>query len=91
MRARAYAPRHTAVVESATVIVQTDSLCDGPLYRISGPGIQHPITIQLGQLSNSLQDYLIQPTHHYPLGLDFMFCCGEQMVAISRTTKVERV
>lgn len=77
--------------ESTTVIVQTDSLCDGPFYQISGPGIQHPIKIQLGQLSNDLQAYLLHPSHPYPLGLDFMFCVGNEMVAISRTTKVELI
>lgn len=75
--------------KAATVIVQTDGFDCGPRYRVSGPGIADTKEIQLGHLSEALQTYLMKPLHRYPMGLDFMFCHEDKLVAISRTTQVE--
>ena len=77
--------------EGATIIVQTDSFCGGACFRISGPGIKNAFEVHLGDLSYSLQSYLLNPEYQYPLGLDFMFCYENTLIAISRTTKVELV
>ncbi|UPW17243.1 phosphonate C-P lyase system protein PhnH [Agarivorans sp. TSD2052] len=75
----------------ATLLVQTEGFNTGPVFRISGPGIKQRLEIQLGQLSESLIDYLLKPSRRYPLGLDFMFCHQQSLVAISRTTKLELI
>ncbi|GAB1622672.1 phosphonate C-P lyase system protein PhnH [Agarivorans aestuarii] len=75
--------------QSATVLIQTNSLHTGPVFQLSGPGIKHKLDLQLGDLSTSIVDYLLKPSHRFPLGLDFMFCHQQSLVAISRTTKLE--
>lgn len=75
--------------QSATVLIQTNSLRTGPVFQISGPGIKHKLDLQLGDLSTSIVDYLLKPSHRFPLGLDFLFCHQQSLVAISRTTKLE--
>lgn len=77
--------------QSATILVQIDSFTQGPKFRISGPGIEFPIEVQLGNLSDSFIAYLCKPTNSYPLGLDFMFCTQHALLAISRTTKLELI
>lgn len=74
---------------AATVIVLTESLNKGPKLKLTGPGIKESKTVQLGVLSEDLQHYLEAPIYDYPMGLDFMFCAGQELIAISRTTKVE--
>ncbi|WP_432464652.1 phosphonate C-P lyase system protein PhnH [Agarivorans sp. QJM3NY_33] len=76
---------------SAMLLVQTEDLDSGPRFRLSGPGIQHPIIRQFGELGASLLDYLSKPSHHYPLGLEFVFCHQQSLLAISRTTQLERI
>ncbi|RKF21432.1 phosphonate C-P lyase system protein PhnH [Alginatibacterium sediminis] len=75
--------------DSATILLETNSFEGGTLLQLSGPGIEHTRQVRLGHIHSSLLDALIQPAYKYPLGQDFIFCCGEQIVAISRTTKVE--
>ncbi|MDO6765124.1 phosphonate C-P lyase system protein PhnH [Agarivorans sp. 1_MG-2023] len=76
---------------SASVLVQTTGFDKGPRFRLSGPGIKHSVELQLGELSDSLVNYLLKPSHRYPLGIDFMFCHQQSLVAISRTTKLELI
>jgi alpha-D-ribose 1-methylphosphonate 5-triphosphate synthase subunit PhnH len=74
---------------SATVIVQSNSFSSGPRLRLSGPGIAHSRELHLGDLSETLLNYLLKPAHSFPLGLDFMFCHQQSLIAISRTTRLE--
>jgi len=32
---------------------------------------------------------LLNRPHRFPLGLDFMFTCGDELIALPRTTRVE--
>lgn len=73
----------------ATVVVSCEGLDKGPKLKLTGPGIKESKTVQLGVLSEDLQNYLQDPLYRYPLGLDFMFCADQQLIAVSRTTKVE--
>lgn len=74
---------------SATILLITNTLESGPLLQLSGPGIEHTQQVRVGNIHSSLLDALIKPAFKYPLGQDFIICCGEQIVAISRSTKVE--
>ncbi|KQN47143.1 phosphonate C-P lyase system protein PhnH [Serratia sp. Leaf51] len=73
---------------ATSVIVQLESLTGGTPLRLSGPGIESSRMIT-PQLPDSVRGYLLNRPHRFPLGLDFMFTCGEELIAIPRTTRVE--
>ena len=73
---------------ATSVIVQLAGLTGGTSLRLSGPGIESSRTIS-PQLPDAVRDYLTRRPHRFPLGLDFMFTCGEELIAIPRTTRVE--
>ncbi len=73
---------------ATSVIVQVESLEGGKPLRLCGPGIERDCIIS-PQLPDSVYQYLHNRPHRFPLGLDFMFTCGEQLLALPRTTRVE--
>jgi len=73
---------------ATSVIVQLESLEGGTPLRLLGPGIEHPRVI-CPQLPQAVTEYLLNRPHRFPLGLDFMFTCGEQLLALPRTIRVE--
>lgn len=75
--------------QSVTLIIQTDDFTSGPKLTLSGPGIPNQRTVQLGQLHPKILQYLLAPSHPFPLGVDLLFCHQQSLIAISRTTKVE--
>lgn len=72
----------------ATVVVQIAALEGGPRLRLSGPGIEKSREIS-PQLPNALRSYLFERPQRFPLGLDIVLTCGERLLAIPRTTRVE--
>ncbi|WP_145525160.1 phosphonate C-P lyase system protein PhnH [Yersinia vastinensis] len=73
---------------SATVIVQVDSLHQGVPLRLHGPGIEHR-RIVAPKLPTSVLNYLLNRPAAFPAGVDFLLTCGENLMAIPRTTYVE--
>lgn len=73
---------------ATSVIVQVESLEGGKPLRLIGPGIEHDRTVSV-QLPEAVEKYLLNRPHRFPMGLDFMFTCGEQLLALPRTTRVE--
>ena len=73
---------------ATSVIVQLEALTGGTPLRLRGPGIESSRTIS-PQLPDAVRDYLLNRPHRFPLGLDFMFTCGEELIAVPRTTRVE--
>jgi alpha-D-ribose 1-methylphosphonate 5-triphosphate synthase subunit PhnH len=73
---------------ATSVIVQVESLEGGKPLRLLGPGIEQSRVISV-QLPDAVTQYLLNRPHRFPLGLDFMFTCGEQLLALPRTTRVE--
>ena len=67
---------------SATLIVEMPALhADGP--RLSGPGIRDAVTLSLPDTEAFRANH-----RRYPLGLDFVFTCGDRLAALPRSTKV---
>jgi alpha-D-ribose 1-methylphosphonate 5-triphosphate synthase subunit PhnH len=67
---------------SATLIVEVPHLAaEG--HRLTGPGIQTEAALTLPD-TRSFQDN----ARHFPLGLDFLFTCGDRIAALPRSTKV---
>ena len=73
---------------ATSVVVQVDSLEGGTPLRLQGPGIEQQRIVTM-QLPAAVTRYLLNRPHRFPLGLDFLFTCGEQLLAIPRTTRVE--
>ncbi|MEM7269066.1 MAG: phosphonate C-P lyase system protein PhnH [Pseudomonadota bacterium] len=68
---------------SATLIVETETLApEGP--RLTGPGIESEAALNLPAVEPLQMNAAL-----YPLGLDVIFCAGDQVAALPRTTKVE--
>ncbi|MCE0495284.1 phosphonate C-P lyase system protein PhnH [Vibrio salinus] len=76
---------------SATVIVEVESFYEGSELTLTGPGIRQERVVCLGGLSESLFSYLEQRQERvaFPLGVDFIFTSGRQVMCFPRTTKVE--
>ncbi len=72
----------------ATVLVQLTGLDGGMPLSLRGPGIKDRRDIA-PVLPAALTEYLLTPPRRFPLGLDFLLLCENQLLAIPRTTQVE--
>ena len=74
---------------STTLMVQVASLSDAPDWILSGPGIELTRTLQIGGLSEPFRSDLIHSRQSFPLGIDTFWCCGTQLAALPRTTRIQ--
>lgn len=70
---------------SATLIVDLPHLA-ATGARMTGPGIETHALLSLPEIAP-----LQANAARFPLGLDFIFTCGDQLAALPRTTRVEGV
>jgi len=68
---------------SATLIVECSELAAGA--TLTGPGIKDQATFSLPELEAFQANRTL-----FPLGLDFIFTCGERLAALPRSTEVSR-
>ena len=68
---------------SATLIVECSELAAGA--TLTGPGIKETATLSLPELEAFQANRTL-----FPLGLDFIFTCGERLAALPRSTEVSR-
>jgi len=68
---------------SATLIVECSELAAGA--TLTGPGIKDQATLSLPEV----EAFQVNRTL-FPLGLDFIFTCGERLAALPRSTAVAR-
>ena len=69
---------------STTLIVECDELeADGATLR--GPGIKSEATLSLPETRAFQSNRAL-----FPLGLDFIFTCGDRLAALPRSTEVSR-
>ncbi len=66
---------------SATLIVESEDLGDGA--TLSGPGIKTTASLSLPETAAFQANRAM-----FPLGLDFIFTCGDQLAALPRSTEV---
>ena len=67
---------------SATLIVETDALSQTGA-TLAGPGIRQEMNLSLPETAAFQANHLL-----FPLGLDFLFTCGERLAALPRSTEV---
>ncbi|NRB03206.1 MAG: phosphonate C-P lyase system protein PhnH [Rhodobacteraceae bacterium] len=71
----------------ATVIVRA-SIGSGPALRLTGPGIDGAVKVQLGGLPDGF--WKVRAARlRYPMGFDLFFVDGARVVAVPRSTTVE--
>ena len=68
---------------SATLIVECSELAAGA--TLTGPGIKDQATLSLPEVEAFQANRTL-----FPLGLDFIFTCGERLAALPRSTEVSR-
>ncbi len=68
---------------SATLVVETERL-EAAGARLEGPGIAGTAALSLPEVAAFRAN-----AAHFPMGLDFLFCCGDRLAALPRSTRVE--
>ena len=70
---------------SATLIVEMAPL-EATGARLTGPGIKNTAALSLPEIAAFQAN-----ARQFPLGLDFLFTCGDRIAALPRSTRVEAV
>ena len=75
--------------DGATVIIRT-SIGSGPALRLTGPGIDGAVTLQLGGLPDGFWTARAARLR-YPMGFELFFIDGARVVGVPRSTTVEEL
>lgn len=73
---------------SATLLVQVASLSNASGAQLSGPGLQHPVLLDVAGVSAAYWRELQDTRAEFPCGVDIVFVWGERIAALPRTTAV---
>lgn len=73
---------------SATLLLQVPTLDEGPARILSGPGIAHTRVLKVGGLPPDFDAQWQKNGSLFPLGVDLIFCCGDALVGLPRTTRI---
>ncbi|MBX9710187.1 MAG: phosphonate C-P lyase system protein PhnH [Xanthobacteraceae bacterium] len=73
---------------STTLVIQVDTLSEGPALPLSGPGIRGTSTLGAGTLPHDFAMRMQANRAMFPLGVDLVLVCGTQFVALPRSTHV---
>lgn len=73
---------------SATLLVQVDCLDTDSGYMLTGPGIEHAAPLRVGGLGVQFIEQWRRNGLSFPLGVDLIFCCGQSIMALPRTTRI---
>ena len=71
-----------------TLIIETENLAENGDIKLSGPGINGSRTVGIEGLNEQHIHLLKANQQRFPMGYDFVFTCGEQLMALPRTTQV---
>lgn len=73
---------------STTLIIQVSGLGWKNGRKITGPGIQRPLSLNIDGLPEKFWVQRKLMENVFPKGLDIFFTCGDSLVALPRTTSV---
>jgi alpha-D-ribose 1-methylphosphonate 5-triphosphate synthase subunit PhnH len=74
---------------STTLILQVESLAQGPAVKLSGPGIDGSTTLRAAIAPDDLLERLAANATLFPRGVDLVLVHDDTIVAIPRTTRLE--
>ena len=75
---------------STTLILQVESLTDGPVVELQGPGIDGSATLRASIQPRDLFERLAINAALFPRGIDVVLVHDDSIVAIPRTTRLVR-
>jgi alpha-D-ribose 1-methylphosphonate 5-triphosphate synthase subunit PhnH len=73
---------------STTLILQVESLWEGPAVELSGPGIEGAAVLQVSVGASDIFDRLAVNAALFPRGIDVVLVHDDCIVAIPRTTRL---
>ena len=73
---------------STTLILQVDSLTQGTVFELRGPGIDGMATLRAEIRPHDLFERLAVNSALFPRGIDVVLVAGDSVVAIPRTTRL---
>src|SRR5580698_4406998 len=73
---------------STALILQVDSLTEGPALELRGPGIDGSATLRAAIKSSDLFERLSINAALFPRGIDVVLVAGDAIAAIPRTTRL---
>lgn len=79
-----YAPGSAEYPDRSATLIVDLPLLEARGARLSGPGIETAAHLSLPDTAP-----LRENAARFPLGLDFIFTCGDRLAALPRTTRVE--
>lgn len=71
------------------LLVQVASLTDGPQRILSGPGIASQQVLHVAGLPASFDEQWRANGAVFPTGVDLVFCCGDRIIGLPRTTRID--
>jgi alpha-D-ribose 1-methylphosphonate 5-triphosphate synthase subunit PhnH len=77
--------------QSCTLLVEVPSLRNGMPMGSHGPGIPGRIDIAVAGLPEGFWAEWQEAHASFPQGVDIFFTCGEEMLALPRTTRIGRL
>lgn len=76
---------------STTLLVEVATLQDGPRVQGHGPGIETAVDLRIGGLPAGFWSQWNANHARFPLGVDILFTCGDQVLGLPRTSRVRRL
>lgn len=73
---------------STTLVIQVDTLTEGPELIISGPGIRGTSSLRVGALPSDFVERMQANRALFPRGVDLLLVYGHDLVALPRSTHV---
>ncbi len=74
---------------SATLVVQVAALREGGGWTLSGPGISGRRRLEVGGLGPEFVAQWAANRNLFPCGVDLYLACGNRLVGLPRTTRIE--
>jgi alpha-D-ribose 1-methylphosphonate 5-triphosphate synthase subunit PhnH len=75
---------------STTIILQVQSLLDGPALTLAGPGIQDRKRFCVSPMSPELPGFVADNRTLFPRGVDLLFVAPRTVAALPRSIRAER-
>jgi len=75
--------------ESCTLILQVRALGTGTPFRLSGPGLRVPVTLEVSGLPEDFAARWAANHRIFPRGIDIVLCAGKTLTALPRSVKLE--
>lgn len=77
--------------QSATLLVEVESLHRGPVLHAVGPGIRDAASLCIAGLAGDFWSQWNGNHARFPQGVDLLFTCGDEVLGLPRSSRVRRL